>query len=88
MSGLGKVLINLWGGQEMNWGNMASSVSSMPKVQEFLKNIKYPAAKQTIVTEAQSKGADNSVVSMLQKLPEKQYQSPSDVTDELGKMSK
>jgi hypothetical protein len=72
----------------MNWGNITSSVANMPKVQEFLKNIHYPAAKQTIITEAQSKGADNTVVSMLQKLPDKQYQSPSDVTDELGKINK
>ncbi len=71
----------------MNFGNIASSVASMPQVQQFLKDVVFPASKQTIINKAQEKGADKNIISMLQKLPDKQYQSASDVTNQLN-MSK
>ncbi len=77
----------------MDLGNIASKVASMPQVQEFLKNmilkeINFPAGKQSIMGKAQEKGADNSVMSLLQKLPDKQYQNQSEVMDELNKVNK
>ncbi len=77
----------------MDFKNIASSVASMPQVKDFLKNkilneIPFPAGKQTIINKAQEKGADNNILSWLQKLPDKQYQSQSDVVDELNKAQK
>lgn len=77
----------------MDLGSIASKVASNPQVQEFVKNkilkdINFPAGKQTIIDKAQQNGADNNIMSFLQKLPDKQYQSQSEVTDELNKSSK
>jgi hypothetical protein len=70
----------------MNLGNISSNVASIPVIQEFLKNLHFPADKQAIMNEAKSKGADNNVTSMLQKLPERQYQNQSDITNELSRI--
>jgi hypothetical protein len=72
----------------MNLRNIVSDVSKIPQVQELLKDIHFPVGKQTILDEAQKKGANNNIMSMLQKLPDKQYQSASDVTNELGNANK
>lgn len=57
------------------------------QVQKFLKGIDYPADKKTLVSTAKKEGADNNVVSTLDKLPEMNYNSPNDVTQQIGKLT-
>jgi hypothetical protein len=72
----------------MNLKNMASNVSIMPKIQEFLKGLNFPVSRQDVINKAQQGGADNNIMSMLQKLPDKMFGSQSDLTNELGKINK
>ena len=72
----------------MNLRNIVSEVSKLPQVQELLKGIQFPVGKQTLIDKASGMGASDTIMSVLQKLPDKQYQSQSEVEDELGKISK
>jgi hypothetical protein len=46
----------------------------------------YPAEKQKLVSNAQGKGAPSDVMDLICKLPEKTYNSPIDITKEIGKI--
>ena len=70
----------------MDLGNIASSVLSMPKIKEFLKSINSPAEKSQLLDKARQMGANDTIMSKLQNLPDKTYQSESELKDELGKM--
>jgi hypothetical protein len=56
------------------------------QVQKFLKGIDYPVSKQQIIQTAQREGADENVMQALQRLPEHEYNSPNDISEELGKL--
>ncbi len=56
------------------------------QVQKFLKGIKYPCSKQDLVKKAKSEGADQNVLDTLQKIPDRDYDAPTDVTKEIGKI--
>jgi hypothetical protein len=58
------------------------------KAQKYLKGIKYPAAKQDLVKTAKSLGADELLMSFLQKLPDTPFNGPTDVTKALGQLNK
>ncbi len=70
----------------MNLRNMVSNVASMPQVQEFFKKLNFPIGKQDLISKAKEHGMDEKITSMMQKLPDKQYSSSSDVTDEISKI--
>jgi hypothetical protein len=46
----------------------------------------YPADKRKLINNAQNKEAPNDVMDLLNKLPEKTYSSPIDITKEIGKI--
>jgi len=68
----------------MDLRNVASSIPGISKVQEYLKGLNFPASKQDITNKAQENGADNNVMSMLQKLPDKMFNSQSDLMNEIN----
>ena len=71
----------------MDIKGMFSNVAGMSsKVQELLKSVNFPASKQDIINKAKEKGADNNIISMLGKLTDKQFQSPTEVMDEVSKI--
>jgi hypothetical protein len=49
-------------------------------LQKALEGIQYPASKQKLVDTARGHNAPDSVMNKLQKMPDKQYESPTDVT--------
>ncbi len=55
-------------------------------VMEHLKGIEFPASKNDLVEHArEGKGPDtDEVVNALEKLPDRQYNSPADVMHEVG----
>ncbi len=70
------------GGQEsMHMPNIDPSQMTM-----YLKNMDFPADKQKIISMAKDKGVPENVVQWLNKLPNKQYSSSSDVENEFKKM--
>ena len=56
------------------------------QVEKFLGGVNYPAGKQDLVKHAQQHGADQNLTSLLQRLPDKQYGSPIDVSEAIGKL--
>ena len=56
------------------------------QVQKFLNGVDYPASKSDIITNAQKEGADEKVMSMLQRLPEQNFQTPTDVSEALRQL--
>ena len=71
----------------MDLKGMFSNVTGISsKVQELLKSVNFPASKQDIINKAKEKGADNNIISMLGKLTDKKFQSPTDVMDEVSKI--
>ena len=46
----------------------------------------YPAEKKKLVDNAQNRKAPNDVMDLINKLPEKTYNSPIDITKEIGKI--
>ena len=55
-------------------------------VEKYLAGMHYPAGKQKLVDNAQNKDAPRDVMDLLNKLPEKTYNSPIDITKEMGKI--
>ncbi len=72
----------------MNLGNMMSNVGVVSKIQDFLKGLKFPASKLDVINKAQEHGADNMIISMLQKLPDKIFDSQNDLVNEFSKINK
>ena len=46
----------------------------------------YPAERNKLINNAQNKDAPEDVMTLLNKLPEKTYTSPIDITKEIGKI--
>jgi len=56
-------------------------------IQRHLGGIDYPASKQEIVEQARASGADETIVSKLESIPEREYDGPDGVMKELeGKL--
>ncbi len=55
-------------------------------VEKYLAGMHYPAEKKKLVDNAQNRKAPNDVMDLINKLPEKTYNSPIDITKEIGKI--
>ncbi len=53
---------------------------------QFMKGIDFPADRNTVISTAKSNGAPEEVMEYLNRLPERQYDYPTDVEQEFGKM--
>ena len=65
---------------------MGSDQVNPVQVQKYLGGIDYPATKQDLLETARDQGADDRVMNLLGRLPDKKYQKPTDVTKEIGKI--
>jgi hypothetical protein len=54
------------------------------QVQKFLGGLDYPATKSDILDRAKDEGADERVMSVLQRIPEQSYHKPMDVSRAVG----
>ncbi|MDE8668477.1 DUF2795 domain-containing protein [Pseudarthrobacter sp. H3Y2-7] len=50
------------------------------QIQKFLGGVDYPATKDTLVSHAKDSGADGNVLDALQKIADKEYDSPAAVS--------
>lgn len=55
-------------------------------VEKYLAGMHYPAGKAALISNAQNKAAPNDVMDLINKLPDKTYTSPIDITKEIGKI--
>ena len=54
------------------------------EVQESLKGIDYPVQKKELIQHAKKHGADKDVMEVLEGLPDKEYNSPIEVSEEFN----
>ncbi len=65
---------------------MANSDAPNPiEVQKALGGVDYPAKKDDLVNNAEQSGADESVLAALRSIPDKEYDSPAEVSKEVAK---
>jgi len=58
------------------------------QVQKFLGGIDYPTDKQTILDRAQEGEADENVMAVLERIPDQEYESPTDVSQAISAAQK
>jgi uncharacterized protein DUF2795 len=56
-------------------------------VQKFLDGVRYPTRRGDLLREAKSSGASAEVRSTLERLPDKRYGAPTDVSEAIGELS-
>lgn len=54
------------------------------QLQKHLKGMDYPASKEDLLQHAKQHGADDNVCSVLEQLPEDEYETPADVSKAVG----
>jgi hypothetical protein len=50
------------------------------RLQKYLGGVDYPAGKEQLIRKAEENGADEQVVDLLRRLPERTYDGPSGVS--------
>ncbi|MBT2511985.1 DUF2795 domain-containing protein [Arthrobacter sp. ISL-30] len=54
------------------------------QVQKFLGGLDYPVGREDLVSKAKESGADENVLSALENLPDRQYDSPTAVSSAIS----
>ena len=54
------------------------------EIEKSLRGINFPATKEEITKKAKENGAGREILDALNKLSEKEYQKPMDITKEVG----
>jgi hypothetical protein len=57
------------------------------ELQKYLKGVDYPASKQDLIQTAEKHGANEKVRSVLEQLPDEQFEKPTDVNAAIGDMN-
>lgn len=56
------------------------------EIQKHLKGIDYPVSKQDLLEHAQKGGADQAICSVLEQLPDEEYETPAKVSQAIGQV--
>jgi hypothetical protein len=54
------------------------------EIQEYVKDIDYPAIKDEVVEKAEAHGAPKEIVEKLRSLPDQEFSSPMDIVQHMG----
>lgn len=63
---------------------MARVKTAPIQVQKYLKGMDYPATREELIEHAKRNKADESVISMLENMKTKKFNSPAEVSKALG----
>ncbi len=55
------------------------------EAQKYLSGLDYPAGKGEIVERARSQGADEEILGALERIPDREYDGPNAVSEEVAK---
>jgi hypothetical protein len=55
-------------------------------IQKFLSGLDYPVDKQQLLQKAKTEGADKNVLHVLDRIPDRTYDSPIAVSREVGRL--
>jgi hypothetical protein len=56
------------------------------QIQKHLKGMDYPATKEELLEHAKQNGADRDAQSVLEQLPEDEYETPAEVSKAIGQL--
>ncbi|HTI13217.1 MAG TPA: DUF2795 domain-containing protein [Dictyobacter sp.] len=56
------------------------------QIKQLVSQVHFPVNRDQIIQVAKDHGANNLVIGLLQRLPDKTYNSPQDVRNELGNL--
>ena len=68
-------------------GGRSRAKATPVEVQAFLEGVGYPTRKRQLLSEAESQGARSEVRTTLRRLPDRQFESPTEVSEAIGKLS-
>jgi hypothetical protein len=68
-------------------GRRSRAKASPFDVQAFLEGVGYPAAKRKLVREAEGQGAGREVRATLKRLPDKEFESPTEVSEAISRLT-
>jgi sporulation protein YlmC with PRC-barrel domain len=68
-------------------GGQSRAKANPVHVQEFLEGVGYPTRKGDLVREAKRQGANKDVRSTLERLPDKRFKTPTEVSEAIGNLS-
>ncbi len=54
------------------------------QLQKHLKGVDYPATKQDLIDHVKQKGADEEAISALDKLPDREFKNPIEVSQAIA----
>jgi Protein of unknown function (DUF2795) len=54
------------------------------EMQKHLKGVEYPASKQDLLRAAEQNGADGTIRTALEQLPDQEFETPADVSEAIG----
>lgn len=54
------------------------------QLQKHLKGMNYPASKKALIEHAKKHGADENVNSVLEQIPDEEYETPAEVSKAVG----
>lgn len=63
-----------------------STKASPVDVEKHLKGIHFPAGKRELISHARDRNAPENVLSVLQRMPEREYGSAADVAKGMGQI--
>ena len=74
------------GGRKGGQGGRGGRISVSPAtVEQYIVGIDYPCEKDDLIEQARANDAPEEVIHALQQCEERQYDSPTDVAQEIGK---
>jgi hypothetical protein len=56
------------------------------QAQKFLRGVDYPASKGDLVKHAEQQGADENVLDVLRRIPDREYDGPNAVSKEISEV--
>ncbi len=65
---------------------MHSTKVSAAQFAQYMKGIDFPADRKKIISTAKANGAPESVMEYMNRLPNREYNYPTDVEQEFGKL--
>jgi len=65
--------------------SMHSEKVSASQLAMYLKGVSFPVDKQELINKVRSNGAPENVISMLNRLPGRQYTRPTEIEEEFNK---
>ncbi|HEY9671602.1 MAG TPA: DUF2795 domain-containing protein [Waterburya sp.] len=56
------------------------------QIQKHLKGVDYPASKEELIEHAQQQDADEDILSILEQLPDQEFETPAEVSKAIGNL--